>query len=50
MTVVISWALGTVSVFLIGFSTNYYMLVSFMILTGITLWNPMNLTLIMVNE
>jgi len=46
----LGWLLGTFSVLGIYLSTSYEMLLTFFILTGFTLWPPLNISYIIVNE
>ena len=46
----IGWLLGTFSLLGIYLSNSYEMLLFFFILTGFTLWPPLNIAYIIVNE
>jgi len=44
------WILGTFSTLGLYLSNSYEMLLAFFILTGFTLWPPLNIAYIIVNE
>jgi MFS family permease len=48
--ILVAWFLGTFGVLMIGLSRDYGMLLFSLIFTGITLWPPLNLAIILVNE
>jgi MFS family permease len=48
--ILLGWFLGTFGVLMIGLSESYGMLLFSLIFTGITLWPPLNMAIIMVNE
>jgi MFS family permease len=48
--VAVAWLLGSFGVLGIGLSESFGVLVFFTIFTGLTLWPPLNLAMIMVNE
>lgn len=49
-TLCIGWLMGTFSILGIYLSNSYGMLLTFFILTGFTLWPPLNIAYIIVNE